>query len=379
MDDRHRLLIVGPRSVSGHEGGVEKFAEEFVNHAAGVADISVMVLTGDETRRDVRILKVPASKLMRTDKALYLVHAFWRILTGRYDRVFILGINFAMLAPLARLMGPRGTRVVVRSGSIDHILAKWGPVMSTVFQVSEKLARFAHRVVAVTPSIQKHLATLGIEASVIRNGLARAQREAPVALAERSRSVLAVGRLTVQKNYRVLVEAAALLGDDCPDIAIVGGADNSPEAPMLAALATERGASRVSFMGARPREEVLKEMRRHGLFINCSHHEGMSNAVLEAIQEGMPLILSDIDANRDLAFPDRFYFDPDAPQGLADKIREAMLDPQAFVVSRELFDDWQTTIGHFCDVLDIPRPAAGQQPAVAAVPVSLGDGIRASA
>lgn len=83
----------------------------------------------------------------------------------------------------------------------------------------------------------------------------------------------------------------------------------------------------------------------------------MSNAILEAIQEGMALVLSDIDANRDLQFDDRFYFGPDDPAALAARIREAIGDPQGFVVPPERFDDWKSTIDRFRDVLEIGAPA----------------------
>lgn len=271
MADRHRLLVIGPRSISGHEGGVEKFAEEFVKHAAQSADISVMVLkTRHEGTHGVKVIAVPPSRLLRTDKAYYLLYALRRLVFGRYDRVFILGINFAMLAPVARLFGPRGTRVVVRSGSVDHTLKKWGRLMASVFMVSERLSRYADAVVAVAPSIQRHLKSVGIDAVVIRNGLQRREPAEDVKpAATRAKTILAVGRLTAQKNYTVLVEAAALLGPDCPPITIIGGADNSPETDVLTNLVKTRGIDRISFVGAKPRQEVLSHMREAALFINC--------------------------------------------------------------------------------------------------------------
>ena len=355
MAARHRLLIIGPRSISGHEGGVEKFAEEFVKHATGSADITVLVLKASEDGANgVKVIAVPSSRLLRTDKAYYLLYALRHLILGRYDRVFILGINFAMLAPVARLFGPRGTRVVVRSGSIDHTLKKWGRLMSSVIIVSERLSRFAHAVVAVGPSIQRHLESIGIETLLIRNGLQRRETAAaPRPAAARARTVLAVGRLTAQKNYTVLIEAAAALGPDCPPITVVGGADNSPETGLLMDLVKSRDVRNITFVGTRPRQEVLSHMREAALFINCSHHEGMSNAILEAIQEGMALVLSDIDANRDLQFDDRFYFRPNDPQMLATRIRGAMEDLDSFVLSPDRFDDWKTTIDRFLDVLGI--------------------------
>jgi glycosyltransferase involved in cell wall biosynthesis len=358
MEGKQRLLVIGPRGIDGHEGGVEKFAEEFVRYAHSSAKIAVLTL-GRVVKSDapVELICAPRSRCLSTDKAYYIFYALSRVIFGRYDRILILGINFAMLVPLAKILYGSRVVVVVRSGSIDYLSNKWGRWMSLLLKQSERLSRYADSVVAVSPSVQRHLATRGVFAKVIRNGLE--QRQVSEYL-NRDGTVLAVGRLTPAKNYRALIEAAALLGDRCPPIVIVGGGDHSPEANSLMRLAEYHKATRVTFAGRKSRGEVLGMLRMASLFVNCSVSEGMANAVLEAIQERTPLILSDIEANRDLGFEDRFYFSPTSSVDLAKKMLEALNQPRQFLASPTRFDDWRTAVDRFCGVLQIP--GVGVQP-----------------
>jgi hypothetical protein len=102
------------------------------------------------------------------------------------------------------------------------------------------------------------------------------------------------------ENYSQLIEAAQLLRHRDVSVTIVGGIDLSGEGPKLKALMEQGAVSNVTLAGAVDRGRVLQLLSSASLFVNCSLQEGMSNAVLEAIQQGSPIILSDIEANRDL-------------------------------------------------------------------------------
>jgi glycosyltransferase involved in cell wall biosynthesis len=348
---RNRLLVVGARGIDGHEGGIEKFAEEFVKRAKHSANISVMVLGPNPSQVEgVKLLPTQNLKLLNTDKVAYLLSAVRHIASGRYDTLFILGINFAMLAPLARIMR---MRVVLRSGSIDHQLTKWNWLMRSIFRVSELLGRFAHATVAVAPSIAGHLNHLGFNPVLIRNGLEKVRA---LEIKER-KGILAVGRLTAQKNFGFLIDALHSLGSNRPVLEIIGGADASPESSGLEKKVEQlKMHDSVLFAGARDRSYVLERLSSSAIYVNCSHHEGMSNAILEAIQQGTPILLSDIPANRDLNMPEQFYFSLGEPQQLGKKIMEALKDPAGFTVDLNSFDDWDTVTAKFSDLLQIQSP-----------------------
>jgi hypothetical protein len=58
----------------------------------------------------------------------------------------------------------------------------------------------------------------------------------------------------------------------------------------------------------------------------------------------MPLILSDIAANRDLGLDDRFYFDPRDPAHLAATVAKALAKPDDYLVPPESFEGWDAAV-----------------------------------
>lgn len=356
-DSLPRMLIIGPRGIVGHEGGVEKFAEEFVPRAAPYTRIDALCLVeaSQPLPPNVSVVKVPRSRVLRTDKAFYLLYALWLYATRRYDRIFILGMNFAILVPFMRLMVWRRPQISVRTGSIDYVLPKWSPAMRRIMQFSEGMMRHADRVMAVAPSLVTHLKARGITSRLLPNGL---EKKGPAPdIDSRDGKVLAIGRVTAQKNYGVLIEAVKRLGDRAPEVTIIGGADLSPEATALEKQSREAG-GRARLLGRLSREDILERLRGASLYVNCSLHEGMSNAVLEAIQEGIAVILSDNEANRDFMLPDHQYFEATDADQLGLRMIEALAKPEDFVVDIGRFSTWDQAIEGYLEEMGLKAPRA---------------------
>jgi glycosyltransferase involved in cell wall biosynthesis len=139
--------------------------------------------------------------------------------------------------------------------------------------------------------------------------------------------ILFVGRISdAQKNWRCLLNAVSKL--DRPDkwhLQICGKGLAAEEKAL--AVETERLglADQVEILGFR--KDVRNVMSRADVMVLPSWYEGMPNVVLEAMNAGLPCIVSDIPAHADL-FGDEAgvkYFDPASPDQLAD-ILSAMID-----------------------------------------------------
>lgn len=146
----------------------------------------------------------------------------------------------------------------------------------------------------------------GIEPESARTPLTKAQLYAELGLPDNARLIGAVGRLWPQKGYKDLIWSAELLKVVREDshLLIIG------EGPQLAQLLRWRDsqdiADRVHFLGHR--NDVPALLPHLSCFWLGSSYEGQSNAVMEAMQAGIPVIATDIPGNRDLVVPEETGF-----------------------------------------------------------------------
>lgn len=112
--------------------------------------------------------------------------------------------------------------------------------------------------------------------------------------------IVFVGRLVPGKGADLLLAAVRLLRTAGVDAkATVFG--DGPERPRLEAAARAAGlAPAVVFRGSCARGEIAAALRSAAAFVLPSLEEGMSNALLEAMASGCPVVASDIAANRGL-------------------------------------------------------------------------------
>jgi glycosyltransferase involved in cell wall biosynthesis len=107
---------------------------------------------------------------------------------------------------------------------------------------------------------------------------------------------LFVGRLIPRKRPSLLVEAWSALCEEFPDALLVlvgGGAD---EARLREAVQTVMP-SRVRMLGQQPSEVICGLLQAADCFILPSESEGLSNALLEAMAVGLPVVVSANDGN----------------------------------------------------------------------------------
>ncbi|MFC0205085.1 glycosyltransferase [Novosphingobium soli] len=101
---------------------------------------------------------------------------------------------------------------------------------------------------------------------------------------------IAVGRLSHQKNYPLLLRAFARM--DAGTLDIVGGGEDEA---MLRTMARELGLEgRVRFLGQMSRKDTLAHCSTAQVFVQVSHYEGHSLALIEAARLGLPLVVSHV-------------------------------------------------------------------------------------
>lgn len=146
--------------------------------------------------------------------------------------------------------------------------------------------------------------------------------------------VIAVGALSTQKNYPLLIRATPRLRDLMARagrkvrVHIVG--DGAPLAELRALADREGVGDIVTLLGAR--HDVPDLLRAADLFVNCSLWEGLPVAIIEAMMAGLPIVGTNIAGNRELVRPElNGVLVPKAdPAALADAIAAVLLDPARY-------------------------------------------------
>jgi glycosyltransferase involved in cell wall biosynthesis len=340
------VVSLGARSIPNVEGGAEKNAEMIFPLIARRHQVTLLCLSSFVSTRNyngVEIVPISSFSGFGTDKLWYYIASLVEIFRRKPDIVHCQGLNAAIFIFLYRLAAKK---IVVRYGSVDHQNRKWGPVGRLGFRFCEWQLRLADAVIAVTPSLRDRLIDRGVtdRVVVIPNAIDPVD-EAPSAAAalslglEPGRFVLSVGRVTWQKDYETLLSGGAAAPGRRPDIGklvIVGGDDGSGYLRKLEAM--EIGD--VVFAGRLPRSDIAAFYAHCALYVNSSLHEGLSNAILEAVSHRAPLVLSDIVENRDLPLDAHHFFRTGDADALAERMLAALDAPAAFRVDQAKFLGW---------------------------------------
>ena len=110
--------------------------------------------------------------------------------------------------------------------------------------------------------------------------------------------ILSVGRVVYQKGFDLALLALAGLKDLEWEWRIAG---DGPQLPALQAMIQKHNLQkRVHFLGWQTADQLKKQYAEANLFLFPSRHEGMPNAVLEAMASGLPVVATSIAGNEEL-------------------------------------------------------------------------------
>lgn len=108
---------------------------------------------------------------------------------------------------------------------------------------------------------------------------------------EREKRIVAVGRLSAQKNHRLLLEAFASFAKTHPDYVLELYGKGELEGELRTQAVRQGIDSRVIFMGFSA--HVFSDIRTAAMYVLSSDYEGISNSMLEAMALGVPVIATD--------------------------------------------------------------------------------------
>lgn len=329
-----KIAMIGQKGIPAHLGGVEQHVEAIAQHlVARGHEVVVYCRTsycGREARsssqgRLHRVVK-PTIPTKHLDAVTHTLVSTADVMLRRADLVHYHAAGPAALSPLARLAG---LPVVVTLHALDWRRAKWGRWARAALAAGERIAvHAARRVIVISPLLREYISrTYGRASELIPNGVTPMSRRDPQRMTawglEPRRFVLAVARLVPEKGLHTLIAAFCALGADLRLVIAGGSGLDADYERQLRALADER----VVFTGPADRE-LLAELYSHArLFVLPSSLEGMSIALLEAMQMGLPVLVSDIPENTWLVQDAGLTHKAGDVEDLREALRSALGDP----------------------------------------------------
>lgn len=179
---------------------------------------------------------------------------------------------------------------------LSRDIARWIGEHDPLVRLTARRARLA---LATTPETAARLVHLGC-AQVQMLGVSALEESDLDKLAVRASTsgdrlrLLSVGTLSHLKGYHLSLEAFARMKKDFPGAAywLIG---DGPERRRLVKLSDRLGLKdSVRFLGALPREKVLRILSGADLFVHPSLHDSGSWACLEAMAAGCPVLCFDL-------------------------------------------------------------------------------------
>ncbi len=185
--------------------------------------------------------------------------------------------------------------------------------------IDRYLARRTRRIVANSPAVRDFYVARGLPAekfTVIPNGVAaprppvvsREELLAELGLPAGAQLIGLVGRLWLQKRVKDAIWAADLLKVIHDDVHLLILGDGPHRARLQRFRDQCEIADRVHFLGHR--DDAARFMPHFDILWSTSGYEGQSNAIMEAMSAGVPVVATDVPGTRDLVVDDQtgFFF-----------------------------------------------------------------------
>ncbi len=305
-----KIVVLGTRGFPNVQGGIERHCEELYTRLSIMGcRIKVYARKGYVGSRPVKykgvhILPIWAPRIKSLEAVIHTLFGVLHVGLHRstFDIVHIHAVGPSLVVPLVRLLG---LKVIVTNHGPDYDRQKWGRFAKNMLVMGEILGtRFASNVIAISQHINKNLEIkYKRDSFYIPNGVTLPEKiPSGHALLQyglkADQYILAVGRFVPEKGFHDLCDAFKQVDTDWK-LVIAGEADHESEYSR-SLIKNAKEDPRIVLTG-RIGGEVLSEIYSNaGLFILPSYHEGLPITILEAMSYDLPVLSSNIPANREL-------------------------------------------------------------------------------
>lgn len=329
-----KIVVTGTRGIPNVMGGVETHCEELFPRIAKMGFDLTIVRRENYVHDDltewngVRLIDIESPKKKSFEAVIHTFKAVNRAKQLGADVLHIHAIGPALLVPYAKMLG---LKVVFTHHGPDYDRDKWGTVAKTILRLGERMGcLFADEVIVISDVIrnlirQKYGRTRHVH--LIYNGVpCPVHTDYPEYFKElgitEGNYILGMCRFVSEKNLHHLVEAFRRVNKKGCRLVLAGDTDFEDEySCSLKRQAKENGVILTGFVKGKKLHSLLTNAR---CYVLPSSHEGLPIALLEAMSYQLPVIVSDISANKEIRLDADCYFETGNIEQLADRLQEVI-------------------------------------------------------
>lgn len=332
-----KIAYIGIKGLPS-KGGAERVVEAIAHRLKHRYDLTVYCNSG-YTPKDtdipgikfIRISAIPGKHLQPL--SLMLFSAFHALFFGDYDFIHLHNAEACFIAPLLRLR----YRIIATSHGPAHDRQKWGRVARYFIRVVDYFfVKFPNKLTSVSlPMAEEYAKKWGARVDYIPNGVENSlplDQEGVLGLLQQKRVgddyiLFSAGRIDSTKGCHALIEAFLQIKTDL-NLVVVGDAQTDPQyGSHLKNMAKDD--KRICFIAfIADKGSLFGILKKARVFVFPSEVEAMSMALLEAASLGVPIICSDIPANKAvLDSKQALFFQTGDAEDLRNKLTWAIANP----------------------------------------------------
>lgn len=345
-----KIAVIGAKGIPARQGGIERHCQELYSRMVEQGHQVDLYARSSYTRslfhntvQGVRVISMPSLSLRGVDALSCSLLGTLSTLSGFRERPYDI-VHFHALGPslFCGLSRADNLRVVVTCHGLDWARAKWGKSSRWLLQQGERTAmKFANDVIVVSEELQTYFQNTYSKATTyIPNAPASYPDSDPEFQFGRSlnlqpkRYVLFLGRLVPEKRLDLLLEAFTGLQQPDWKLVIVGGDSDSER--YAQPLKHHYSHDQIIFTGELSGSRLAEIVRGASLLVLPSDLEGMPLVLLEAMNEGVPVLASDLGVHRRLISNGRgLLFEAGKTAACREQLGWAMSHPTALTAMAE--------------------------------------------
>ena len=314
-----KIAVIGSKGLPPKQGGIEHYCAEVYprmvtqGHSVDIfarCSYTESAWFQSYDFQGVRIIPFPALEFQGIDA--FISSALGAIASSgvQYDIIHFHALGPALFSGLSKFIS-KG-KIVVTCHGLDWQRAKWGYFSSRLIYTGEKIAvRFADGIIVVSQDLQSYFLKKYNRQTVYIPTAPANYLESDANFSYISylglipkRYILFLGRQVPEKRPDLLIDAFSRLNAIGWKLVLVGGISEAKSyaSSLLGKIAKNPD---IILAGELQGKKLWEIVRGAGLFALPSDLEGLPLAMLEAMQEGIPVVASDISPHQQLLGKER--------------------------------------------------------------------------